>query len=89
MPAVNEKPNILYRFLCFQILKNLKKFEVQSVGAGTKFLKPRMINDMQIVLTMEALYIETQRLESIYQQKLAALDELKKLLLDQAFSGRL
>jgi len=48
-----------------------------------------MINDMQIVLTMEALYIETQRLESIYQQKLAALDELKKLLLDQAFSGRL
>jgi type I restriction enzyme S subunit len=32
---------------------------------------------------------ETQRLASIYQQKLAALDELKKSLLHQAFSGEL
>ncbi len=32
---------------------------------------------------------ETQRLESIYQQKLAALDALKKSLLDQAFTGQL
>ncbi len=29
------------------------------------------------------------RLESIYQQKLAALDELKKSLLHQAFTGQL
>ena len=33
--------------------------------------------------------VETQRLESIYQQKLAALDELKKSILHQAFSGQL
>jgi type I restriction enzyme S subunit len=32
---------------------------------------------------------ETQRLESLYQRKLAALDELKKSLLHQAFSGML
>jgi len=32
---------------------------------------------------------ETQRLESIYQQKLTALDDLKKSLLHQAFSGNL
>ncbi len=32
---------------------------------------------------------ETQRLESIYQQKLTALDALKKSLLHQAFSGAL
>ncbi len=32
---------------------------------------------------------ETQRLESLYQRKLAALDELKKSLLHQAFSGAL
>ncbi len=31
----------------------------------------------------------TSRLESIYQRKLAALDELKKSLLHQAFSGQL
>jgi type I restriction enzyme S subunit len=33
--------------------------------------------------------VETQRLESIYQQKLSALDELKKSILHQAFSGQL
>ena len=32
---------------------------------------------------------KTQRLESIYQRKLAALDDLKKSLLHQAFSGEL
>jgi hypothetical protein len=31
----------------------------------------------------------TKRLESIYQQKLAALDTLKKSLLDKAFTGQL
>ena len=42
-----------------------------------------------IVDKLECLAAETQRLESIYQQKLAALDELKKSLLHQAFSGQL
>ncbi|MEZ5673110.1 MAG: hypothetical protein R3E08_12340 [Thiotrichaceae bacterium] len=32
---------------------------------------------------------ETQRLETIYQRKLAALDELKKSLLHKAFNGEL
>ena len=32
---------------------------------------------------------ETQRLASIYQQKLAALEALKKSLLHQAFTGQL
>jgi type I restriction enzyme S subunit len=36
---------------------------------------------------LDSLREETQRLESIYQQKLVALDALKKSLLDQAFNG--
>jgi type I restriction enzyme S subunit len=40
-----------------------------------------------IVEKLDELSSETQRLESIYQQKLAVLDELKKSLLNQAFSG--
>lgn len=32
---------------------------------------------------------ETQRLESLYQRKIEALDELKQSLLQQAFSGNL
>jgi type I restriction enzyme S subunit len=35
------------------------------------------------------LKAKTQRLESLYQQKLTALEALKKSLLHQAFSGRL
>lgn len=35
------------------------------------------------------LLAETQHLESIYHQKLAALDALKKSLLHQAFTGAL
>jgi type I restriction enzyme S subunit len=39
------------------------------------------------VARFEKLSAETQRLEAIYQQKLAALDALKKSLLHKAFTG--
>lgn len=42
-----------------------------------------------IVAKLHALSSETQRLESIYQQKLTALEALKKSLLHQAFNGDL
>ena len=42
-----------------------------------------------LVSKLESLCEETQRLESHYQRKLAALDELKKSLLHRAFSGQL
>ncbi|MGI9065440.1 MAG: restriction endonuclease subunit S [Pyrinomonadaceae bacterium] len=41
----------------------------------------------QIVTKLDSLSEETQRLESIYQRKLVALEALKKSLLHQAFSG--
>lgn len=43
----------------------------------------------QIVRELGSLQEETQRLESIYQRKLEALDQLKQSLLHQAFSGQL
>jgi type I restriction enzyme S subunit len=47
------------------------------------------IEQKRIVATLASLAEETQRLESLYQQKLTALDDLKKSLLHQAFSGQL
>ena len=38
---------------------------------------------------LDSIRDETQRLESLYQRKLAALDEMKKSLLHLAFSGQL
>ena len=43
----------------------------------------------EIVSRIESLSIETQRLEALYQRKIALLDELKKSLLQQAFAGEL
>ncbi len=40
-------------------------------------------------MRFDELVVEVKRLETIYQQKLAALDELKKSLLHKAFSGEL
>ena len=50
---------------------------------------PSLSEQRTIADQLDSLAVETQRLESIYQQKLAALDELKKSLLHQAFTGQL
>lgn len=42
-----------------------------------------------IVVALDGLFDNGKRLEAIYQRKLAAYDELKKSLLDQAFTGEL
>jgi len=51
---------------------------------------PKQVEDQaKIVDSIEQLYNETQRLESIYQKKIDALDALKKSILQKAFSGEL
>lgn len=98
--TVLDEGALLYRFLYFQILRSLKRFKDQAVGAGTKFLKIGMIKELEINLPsiekqieiismLDSILDETQRLESLYQKKIAALDALKQSLLHQAFSGQL
>ncbi len=43
----------------------------------------------QIVQKLDALQVETKKLESLYQQKIADLEELKKSILQKAFNGEL
>lgn len=62
---------------------NLGTFENQL------FPFPNLTDQKAIVATLDNLSKETQRLESIYQQKITALDELKKSLLNVASSGQL
>ena len=54
-----------------------------------KLWLPDLKTQKQLAENLDSLSAETQRLESIYQRKLAALDELKKSLLHQAFTGQL
>ncbi len=78
------------------------KTRIQAMGKGSaqaninlgtfeheRFPFPSVLDQQQIVALLDSLREEAQRLESIYQQKLAALAELKKSLLHQAFTGQL
>ena len=49
-----------------------------------------MANEQQtIVQKLDALSTQTKKLEAIYQQKIKDLEELKKSVLQKAFSGEL
>ena len=52
-------------------------------------LLPSLDRQRKIVSNLKDAKVKTEQLESIYQQKLATLDELKKSLLHQAFTGKL
>ena len=54
-----------------------------------EFARPPIADQLRIADNLESLREESQRLARLYERKLAALDELKKSLLHQAFSGQL
>jgi type I restriction enzyme S subunit len=64
-----------------------------NINMGTfeneRFPFPSLAEQKRIVAQLDSLAVEAQRLESIYQQKLTALEALKKSLLHQAFTGQL
>ncbi len=61
---------------------------IQRLNSHRIFV-PSSAEQTAIVSQLDLLHEETQRLESICQQKLAALEALKKSLLHQAFTGEL
>ena len=50
---------------------------------------PKLQAQQIIVQKLDALSAETKKLETIYQQKINDLEELKKSVLQKAFSGEL
>ncbi len=98
--TVKHDKRVIYRYLYYQITKALQELKTKSVGAGTKFLKIGILNEMmvscpplpdqhRIVAELDALSAQTKQLESIYQQKIVCLNELKQALLQKAFNGEL
>jgi type I restriction enzyme S subunit len=53
------------------------------------FYKPPIDEQQTIVHQLDALHAETQKMEAIYQKKIADLEELKKSVLQKAFAGEL
>lgn len=78
----------------------IAKMQSEAKGTTQKFVGlgylrtfpisiPTLTEQQKIVEKLDELRTESDRLESIYRQKLTALDDLKKSLLHQAFSGLL
>ncbi len=97
-----DESKAIPEFMFFQVLSSSFKEQLEAMASGTtvpivnksKFnsvtiVLPPLAIQKAIVAQSELLREETQRLESLYRRKLAALDELKKSLLHQAFSGEL
>ncbi len=62
-------------------MKDIRAFKIYNLSPLTE--------QQTIVQNLEALLTETQKLEAIYQQKINDLEELKKSVLQKAFSGEL
>jgi len=78
------------------------KARIQALGKGSaqaninmgtfekeRFPFPPVAEQKKIVARLDSLSEETQRLARIYEQKLEALESLKKSILHEAFSGNL
>jgi len=52
-----------------------------------EFVLPPILEQQRIISNLESIRAKTQHLIHIYERKIAALDELKKSVLQQAFSG--
>jgi len=61
-------------------LKSMREFKVPL---------PPLKEQQTIVCQLDALRAETQKLEAVYQKKIADLEELKKSILQKAFAGEL
>ncbi len=96
VPWVNE-----FFFYVFNTQEVRKAIHDSASGVKVRHTSPTKIGEVvvsfststseqqAVVSKLNDLDAETQRLEFICRQKLAALDELKKSLLHQAFSGKL
>jgi type I restriction enzyme S subunit len=91
---------LLPSYLChfMKSASTRKRLTEGGIGTNIKSLNQAMLSSLtvpfpsiseqkNIVRKLEFLSKESERLQSIYEQKLAALEALKKSLLHQAFSG--
>jgi type I restriction enzyme S subunit len=101
--ALTPSDGSLNRFIYYQMLTEaFQRKVIHASGQATLpiinkskwsalslWLPPTLGEQHSIVTQLDALSAETQRLAALYERKLAALEELKKSLLHQAFRGEL
>ncbi len=83
--AINAKKPILLSQRRGVRQKNLSLSKIKDIT----FNMPQRPEQEAVVARLDAYAVEIQHLESLYQAKIEALNELKKSLLHQAFRGKL
>ena len=94
----NEK--YLPEFIYYKFLAGKDELVAQAVGGAQPNISQIKIKNtlvplisikqqQTIVRQLDALRAETQKLEAVYQKKIADLEELKKSILQKAFAGEL
>lgn len=99
---IRPKPDLISKLLFYWILSPQAFNQASEMATGTaqktvslsslrNFSVPKIpLHEQQsIVQKLDALSSETKKLEAIYQKKLEDLEELKKSILQKAFSGQL
>jgi len=93
---VPDEAQIMLSFLYYTVVgmdfgntgTSIPQLTVPNIKESKLYI-PSLSEQKAIVEKLDALSEQTTRLAAIYQQKLAALDSLKKSLLHQAFTGEL
>jgi type I restriction enzyme S subunit len=95
-----KKDFVLSRFLMFSLRNIFEVLNENARGVAQKGLYlnqirsleisiPKIKTQQSIIEKLDYLSAETKKLEAIYQQKINDLEELKKSVLQKAFSGEL
>lgn len=81
-------PKFFYYFVNSISLKNLGYARHYRLLKEKQVFHPKSFPEQKSIATkLDALFAETKKLEAIYKQKLADLEELKKSVLKHAFNG--
>ena len=98
IPKKKQQLSVYFLFRWFKSISN--KIIDEGTGATVQGVKLTFINSLKISLPsidmqkqtvqkLDQIQAETKRLEKIYQQKIADVEELKKSVLQKAFEGEL
>ncbi len=98
--GIYPNDDFIPEFIYYRFLEGKESLVKQAVGGAqpnisqvkiknTLIPLPPLSEQKQIVQKLEALSAETKKLETIYNQKVVALQELKKSILQKAFKGEL
>ena len=98
-----KKEKLVSKYLAFLILsKDVQKqllshsrgatvghINMKDIRAFKIYNLPTLDKQLEIIAQIDIILSETKKLETIYQQKLNALNELKQSILQKAFTGEL